>query len=88
VLILDEPTSALDSEAEAALFDRVKELCVGRAVVVISHRFSSVTRADRIYVMDAGRVIESGSHGALLALEGQYQRLFTLQAEQYRLPSQ
>ncbi|MGD9794374.1 MAG: ABC transporter ATP-binding protein [Acidimicrobiia bacterium] len=83
VVILDEPSSALDPEAEAALFDRVKELGDGRAVVVISHRFSTVTRADRIYVMEAGRVIESGSHAELVARGGEYARLFTLQAKQY-----
>ena len=83
VVILDEPSSALDPEAEAALFDRVKELGAGRAVVVVSHRFSTVTRADRIYVLDGGRVIEHGSHGALLAAGGEYARLFRLQAAAY-----
>jgi ATP-binding cassette subfamily B protein len=84
VVILDEPSSALDPEAEAALFDRMKALGAGRAVVVVSHRFSTVTRADRIYVLDTGQVIESGSHAELMARGGEYARLFLLQAAQYR----
>ena len=86
VVILDEPSSALDPEAEAALFDRMKALGAGRAVVVISHRFSTVTRADRIYVLDSGRVVEAGSHAELMARSGEYARLFLLQAAQYREP--
>jgi ATP-binding cassette subfamily B protein len=85
VLILDEPSAALDAEAEAALFDRVRVLCEGRAVVVISHRFSTVTRADRIYVLDNGAVIESGTHEQLLAQPAEYARLFHLQAQQYAI---
>ncbi|MCU1459176.1 MAG: transporter ATP-binding protein [Actinomycetia bacterium] len=83
LVILDEPSSALDADAEAALFDRLRELCAGRAVVVVSHRFSTVTSADRIYVLDAGRVVEEGTHTDLVAADGAYARMFHLQAAQY-----
>ncbi len=83
VLILDEPSAALDPEAEAALFGTVKTLCRGRAVIVVSHRFSTVMQADRIYVLDKGSVLESGSHAELMALDGTYARMFRLQASRY-----
>jgi ATP-binding cassette subfamily B protein len=82
-VILDEPTAALDPRAEQDLFDRIRTLLVGRTVLFISHRFSSVRSADRIYVLDGGRVVESGSHNALMAAEGLYAELFTLQAAAY-----
>jgi ATP-binding cassette subfamily B protein len=82
-LILDEPSAALDPHAEAALFERLRELCRDRAVIVISHRFSTVKSADRIYVLDDGGVVEHGSHSALIAQGGLYSRMFTLQASQY-----
>jgi ATP-binding cassette subfamily B protein len=83
IVILDEPTAALDPRAEAALYDNMRELFVGRGVVLISHRFGSVRSADRIYVLHEGRVVESGSHGDLMALNGYYSELFTLQAKRY-----
>ncbi|MBB2923704.1 ABC transporter ATP-binding protein [Cellulomonas cellasea] len=83
VLVLDEPTSALDVRAEAAFFDRFVELTRGVTSVLVSHRFSSVRRADRIVVVDAGRVVEQGTHAELLALDGHYARLFRLQAERF-----
>ncbi len=83
LVILDEPSSALDPDAEAALFERLRELCTGRVVVVVSHRFSTVTSADRIYVLDRGRVIEHGPHRELLAANGTYARMFRLQAAEY-----
>ena len=83
LVILDEPSSALDADAEALLFDRLRALCKDRAVVVVSHRFSTVTSADRIYVLDAGRVVEAGAHATLLAAGGTYARMFHLQASQY-----
>jgi ATP-binding cassette subfamily B protein len=82
-VILDEPTAALDPQAEAELFAHIRQLFVGRTVLLVSHRFSTVRGADRIYVLDAGRVIEHGSHDALMAFDGDYARLFRLQADAY-----
>lgn len=84
LVILDEPTAALDAKAEHELFDRIGELLAGRSVVLISHRFSTVRSADRIYVLSAGRVAESGTHEELLAADGTYAELFNLQASSYQ----
>jgi ATP-binding cassette, subfamily B, bacterial len=82
-VILDEPTAALDARSESQLFDRMRELLDGRSVVLISHRFSSVRNADRIYVLHDGRVVEHGAHDELMAADGLYAELFTLQARAY-----
>jgi ATP-binding cassette subfamily B protein len=82
-VILDEPTAALDARAESRLFEGIRELLEGRSVLLISHRFSSVRSADRIYVLDQGRVLEHGSHDELMAAGGRYAELFTLQAAAY-----
>lgn len=84
VWILDEPTSNLDPEAEAAIFRELKEQLHGRMGIVISHRFSTVRVADRIYVIQDGKVAESGSHDELIARGGRYAELFELQAAGYR----
>jgi len=84
LLILDEPTAALDARAEYQVFQRFSELTAGRMAVLISHRFSTVRMADRILVLEGGRVVEDGSHEALLALGGRYAELFRLQAAGYR----
>jgi ATP-binding cassette subfamily B protein len=84
VLILDEPTAALDARSEFEVFERFKELSRGKTTVLISHRFSTVRMADRILVLEAGRIKEVGSHEQLLAGGGLYAELFNLQAEGYR----
>lgn len=84
ILILDEPSAALDARAEYELFSRLQELAHGRTAIFISHRFSTVRRADRILVFEQGRLIESGTHEELVALGGRYAELFNLQAASYR----
>jgi ATP-binding cassette subfamily B protein len=84
ILVLDEPTAAMDSETEAEIFAHFQSLTQAKIVVLISHRFSTVRQADLIVVMDQGQIIEQGSHQELLALGGQYARLFELQARGYR----
>lgn len=83
VLILDEPSAALDVRAEAELFDRFLEVTKGVTTILVSHRLSSVRRADRIVVIDGGRIVEDGSHDELLALGGRYARAFALQATRF-----
>jgi ATP-binding cassette, subfamily B, bacterial len=82
-VVLDEPTAALDSRAEHELFERIRTLLAGRTVLLISHRFSSVRTADRIYVLEAGRVVETGTHEELMRSRGLYAELFSLQAAAY-----
>jgi ATP-binding cassette, subfamily B, bacterial len=84
VLVLDEPTAALDAQAEYELFARLKALAAGRTTLFISHRFSTVRMADRILVLEEGRLIEAGSHAELMARHGRYAELFELQAASYR----
>jgi ABC-type multidrug transport system fused ATPase/permease subunit len=83
LLILDEPAAALDVRAEAELNDRILSLTRGVTSVVISHRFSTTRRADRIVVLEHGRVLESGGHEELMAAGGQYAKMFRLQAERF-----
>jgi ATP-binding cassette subfamily B protein len=84
ILVLDEPTASLDARAEYEIFARMKELSQGKMTVFISHRFSTVRLADRIYVLEYGTVKESGSHEELMLLDGTYADLFNLQAAAYR----
>jgi subfamily B ATP-binding cassette protein MsbA len=79
ILLLDEATSSLDTESERQVQDALRALMRGRTTVVIAHRLSTVVDADLIYVLDGGRVIESGSHGELLARGGAYARLYAMQ---------
>lgn len=84
LIILDEPTAALDARAEYEVFQRFAGLTEGKSSVIISHRFSTVRMADRILVLDGGRLIELGSHAELLAQGGRYAELFQLQARGYQ----
>ncbi|MBK9258588.1 MAG: ABC transporter ATP-binding protein [Polyangiaceae bacterium] len=84
VLVLDEPTAALDAEAEHAVFERFRLLSKGRTTFLVSHRFPTVRMADRILVLDGGRVIEEGTHAELLAQKGKYAKMFELQAAGYQ----
>jgi ATP-binding cassette subfamily B protein len=84
ILILDEPTASLDARAEFEVYQRFADLTAGKMAVLISHRFSTVRMADRILVLENGRIVEQGSHRHLVALGGKYSELFELQAAGYR----
>ncbi len=84
VLILDEPTAALDAENEFQVFQQFRLLTTDKTAILISHRFSTVRMADRIYVVEGGEIRERGTHDELIAMAGTYARLFNLQAESYR----
>ena len=84
ILILDEPTASLDARAEFEVYQRFVDLTRGKMAVLISHRFSTVRMADRILVLEHGRVVEHGSHAQLVALGGKYAELFEMQAAGYR----
>jgi ATP-binding cassette subfamily B protein len=83
ILVLDEPTSALDAQAEHDLFARLRELAAGRTTLYISHRFSTVRQAERILLLEHGKVAEYGTHEELMSAKAGYAHLFTLQAQAY-----
>ena len=83
VLVLDEPTAALDVQSEYRLYTRFRDLTRGRLTLLISHRFSTVRMADRIVYLADGRIQEEGSHGELMERDGEYARLYRLQAAHY-----
>ncbi|HEX3872953.1 MAG TPA: ATP-binding cassette domain-containing protein, partial [Solirubrobacteraceae bacterium] len=83
VLVLDEPTAQLDVRSEAAFYDRFLEITAGTTTIVISHRFSTVRRADRIAVLSDGRITELGDHDALIAAAGTYAEMFTIQSDRF-----
>jgi ATP-binding cassette, subfamily B, bacterial len=84
ILVLDEPTAAMDAGAEAQVFEHFRTLTRKRIAIIISHRFSTVRMADQIVVIEHGRIIERGSHAALMQQQGHYAQLFTLQARGYQ----
>ena len=84
LLILDEPTAALDARSEREVFERFSELTVGKTALLISHRFSTVRMADRILVLENGKIVEDGCHSQLMARGERYSRMFELQAASYR----
>ncbi len=83
ILVLDEPTAALDVRAEARFYQQFHEITAGLTTLVISHRFATVRRAARIYVLDGGAITESGSHDDLVAAGGTYARMYRLQAARF-----
>jgi ATP-binding cassette subfamily B protein len=83
ILVFDEPTSALDPASEHELFTRLRGLADGRSTIYVSHRFSTVRRADRILLVSDGRIAEQGTHDELLVVDGEYARLFRTQASAY-----
>ncbi len=84
VLILDEPTSAIDAKAEYEIFENVRTLQTNKTVIIISHRFSTVRNADKIFVLDQGKIIEAGNHEKLMQKKGLYAELFNIQAQGYK----
>ncbi|MBF6446944.1 ABC transporter ATP-binding protein [Nocardia elegans] len=84
LLIFDEPTAALDARMETSLFDTIREHAAGRAVVIVTHRLAGIRFADRIYVLNQGRIVEHGTHEQLMAGVGIYRDLYLLQASPYR----
>ncbi len=84
ILVLDEPTSAIDAKGEYEIFQKINRIQAKKTTIIISHRFSTVRKADKIYVVEKGRITESGSHQELMQKEGTYHKMFTLQAEGYK----
>ena len=84
VLILDEPTSAIDAEAEYEIFNNLAKQYKNKTLILVSHRFSTVRNANKIIVLEHGKIVEIGSHEKLMTLEGTYSKLFSIQAKGYR----
>lgn len=84
VLILDEPTSAIDAEAEYEIFNNLEKVYQNKTLILVSHRFSTVRNANKIFVVENGQIIERGTHEELLSQEGKYARMFTTQAKGYQ----
>ncbi|MBV9507848.1 MAG: ABC transporter ATP-binding protein, partial [Acidobacteriia bacterium] len=88
IILLDEPTAQLDVRGEAEIFDRLLASTRHCTTILISHRFSTVRHADRICVLERGRVVESGTHEELMALGGRYRTMFDLQAQRFHIPEE
>jgi ATP-binding cassette subfamily B protein len=88
VVLLDEPTAQLDVRGEAEIFDRLLAATRHCTTILISHRFSTVRHADRICVLEQGRVVELGTHDELMALGGRYRTMFDLQAQRFHVPEE
>jgi len=84
VIILDEPTSNIDPKAEESIFKEIIRYSRQKILILVSHRFSTVRQTDKIFVMDKGEIIESGTHNQLMSKKGIYSQLFELQAKSYR----
>lgn len=84
VLILDEPTASIDAKSENEIFEKVENLGKDKTVIIISHRFSTVRSADKICVINKGKIVEMGNHNELMKLKGKYEKLFNIQAKRYR----
>lgn len=85
IIIFDEPTSAIDARAEHEFFSRLRQLSGDKIIILVSHRLSTVSMADSIYVLEHGRIVESGSHSELMGYCGKYRQAFEIQAEKYRM---
>lgn len=83
-MIFDEPTASIDAEAEYKIFNNIYNFFDNKTVIIISHRFSTVRNADRIVLIDGGKILEQGSHEELLKLNGKYAKSFKLQADGYK----
>ena len=83
LLVLDEPTSAIDAKAERAIFNEIFERSKHATVLIVSHRFATVRKADYIYVVDDGKVVEQGTHNELMKIKGHYAELYTIQAQDF-----
>ena len=88
LVLLDEPTAQLDVRGEAEIFDRILQATRHTTTILISHRFSTVRHADRICVLEHGRVIELGTHDELMALGGRYRTMFDMQAQRFNIPEE
>lgn len=84
VVVFDEPTASIDAISEAEIFGKIYDFFKGKTVIIISHRFSTVRNADKIYVLDNGQIIESGKHTELMKLKGRYCNAFNIQAKGYK----
>lgn len=84
VVVFDEPTASIDAVSEAEIFGKIYDFFTGKTVIIISHRFSTVRNADKIYVLDKGEFVESGNHKELMKLKGKYYKAFNIQAKGYK----